>query len=287
MRTQLFNMANMFYRFIFILSGLLIPFSAFCQSYTAKDSTLQKPWLYLSAGAYNPNIVTSLRIDSDNGLGTDISLEDDLKFNSNIWVFKADAILQVSKRSQVAVMFTTLQRSKDLQLQGDVTFGDTTFYADAYVDVYFDTYYYAATWRYSIFNKPGWNAGFSIGLRTLQFKAGLYASASLNQNSYDYRKDAKFTAPAILVGLHGAGYLTDRLLARYSIEYFQASIADIKINVLETKASVEYYIIKNAGIGAAYNSNIYLVRELPFSDNIDGKVKFIFGGFNLFLTARF
>ena len=86
--------------------------------------------------------------------------------------------------------------------------------------------------------------------------------------------------------MHGSAYLTPKLLARYSLEYFYLSIDGIDINVIESNFSVQYFIFKQFGLGLAYSTNDYQVNDIPLGD-FNGKVDFNFGGMNLFLSARF
>ena len=81
-------------------------------------------------------------------------------------------------------------------------------------------------------------------------------------------------------------YIKPNLLFRYSLEYLYLNISGIDINVLETDASIHYFFYKSIGVGAAYSTNNYRIREIPLNDNFKGKVLFGFDGFNIFLTAR-
>jgi len=258
-------------------------FHGYSQSYIAKDSSVVNPKLYGYVGMFVPSINTSIRIDSDKGLGTDLSLEDDLKIPSTISVFKADVYYRVKKKSQFVFSYTAMKRDRSLSIDKDINFADTSFYINSDVHAYINTFYYGFTWKYSVWNKPGWNAGFSLGLRVLNVKAGI--EASLNANSY--KSDKSIAAPALLYGLHGSGYLTPNFMARYSMEYFQLSISGIKMLILENKFSLEYYIHKNAGVGGGYQTSLYSIKEVPFTDNFKGRIRFLFSGFQLFANVRF
>lgn len=262
---------------------MLIGQNSAAQSYLNANFDIITPRIYISAGISFPEITTSMRVDSESGLGTEIGLENNCKLKSNISVFQAEGVLRLKKKSQLAFGFTSLNRGNDFNFENDVNFGDTTFYAGANASINFDVLYYALTWRYSFFNKPNWNAGLSLGARVVQFKAGLTA----NFNSRKYEQNASVAAPALLIGVHGGAYLAPRLLGRYSLEYFQVSVAGIDIHIMETDVSLQYYVIENVAIGGGYATNSYKVNEVPISDNFDGKVLFAFGGFNLFLSARF
>ncbi|MEM9052215.1 MAG: hypothetical protein AAGC47_09210, partial [Bacteroidota bacterium] len=180
------------------------------------------------------------------------------------------------------VSFTSLLRSQSFIVDETFTVNDNTFDLGAEVNFSFDTYYSAITWRYSLLNETNWNAGFSTGLRYVYFNAKF--DGRVNEESTEVAEG--IGAPALLIGLHGSAYLTPRLLGRYSFEWLGLTVADISINIIETDASLEYFIGKNWGIGVAFSTNEYIVRDIPLSD-FDGRVSFTFGGANLFATARF
>lgn len=253
------------------------------QSYTDREGDSINPRFYLWAGWYNPNMNTSLRVDTKIGIGTEISLEDNLNLSETLGVFRLDGTLRLSKNSQLVYAYTGIKRNNSLVLEKDIEFGDTIFKANSGVDFKFNVDYIAATYRYHFFNERNWNAGFSAGLR------GVFISAGMDARLNDRRiiKEADLTAPALLLGAHGSAYLTPRLLARYSLEFLYLKINDIKVNIVESNASVHYFIFKNVGLGLAYSTNNYRLRDLPLWKESKGKVNFEFGGLNLFLTSRF
>lgn len=267
---------------IFLLAAVL-PNIATAQSYLDKDSVYHNPRVYITAGVHDLNLQTELRLDSDIGLGTSISLEDDLKLLNEGFVFQAGGIVRAKRRSQFVFSYTGILRERNVEIDENIDFADTTFYVGAQAKFYFNTYYYSLTWRYSLLEKTNWNAGFSVGLRMVQFKTGLDASF----NGSEYGSESTIGAPALLLGLHGSAYLMPRLLGRYSFEYLQLSVSDISIKILETRASLEYFVLKNVGLGVAYSTNKYLVENIPFNNDFEGRVSFEFGGFSLMASARF
>jgi hypothetical protein len=262
---------------------LMLSFDALGQEYYDEDSVLQKPMFYLSAGGYSVDMQTDLRIDGRRGIGTDISLENDLKLASNAFVFVAGGIVSLKNKSEFAFTYTSTLRSRDFEVVESFKLGDRDIDVGATANIYFNTYYYAFTWRYSIFKKPNWNAGLSLGLRAINIRTGI--DAQINQRSFS--DQYRVTVPSILFGVYGSAYLTPRLLGRYNFEYFQATISGIDFRVLESSASLEYFIIKNVGLGVGYNTNVYVARNIPFKDNFEGKVIYGFEGFFIKASARF
>ncbi|MCO4822628.1 MAG: hypothetical protein KC469_11205 [Flavobacteriaceae bacterium] len=255
------------------------------QSYTTVEGDSINPRAYVTMGYYFPRINTSLRVDTALGIGTEIGLED-LGLDEEKSVFKLDGAIRISPKSQLALTYTSINRNSKALLEKDIKVGDTTFLEGSGVGLKFNIDYFAATWRYSFFNQKNWNAGLSVGARAVSIKTGFKALVNTDSDQFIYEKSPSFIAPAILFGVHGSAYLTPKLLARYSLEYFYLSIDGIDINVIESNFSVQYFIFKQFGLGLAYSTNDYQVNDIPLGD-FNGKVDFNFGGMNLFLSARF
>jgi hypothetical protein len=268
--------------FLFILTLFLCE-SGWSQSFTSREGDSINPRFYVWAGAFYPNMNTTLRVDTKSGIGTEIGLEDDLKLSEDLGVFRIDAMVRLTENSQLALAYTGIKRSRSVTLEKDIKFGDTIFKANSGAEYNFNVDYIGATYRYNFFNERNWNAGLSAGARGVIINTSLKARL----NSQEFAKSVTFTAPAILFGVHGSAYLTPRLLARYSLEFFYLKIQDIKINIVESNASVHYFIFKNVGLGLAYSTNNYRLTNVPLWGDADGKVNFEFGGLNLYLTSRF
>ena len=258
---------------------------SFAQSYSTVEGDSINPMVYLTAGYYFPNINTSLRVDTVLGIGTEIGLED-LGLEENKSVFKLDGVVRISPNSQLAITYTNINRTSKTTLEKDIKVGDTTFLEGSGVGIKFNVDYFALTYRYSFFNEKNWNAGLSVGARAVPINTGFKALLNTDSNSFSYQKSKSIITPAILFGLHGSAYLTPKLLARYSLEYFYLNVSGIDISVIESNFSVQYFFFKKFGLGLAYSTNDYQVKQIPIGD-FNGQVDVNFGGMNLFLVARF
>lgn len=278
-------MQHLYRRYSLLLLCGFLYYNASAQSYETASADSLNPGFYVQAGAFFPVMNTSMRIDTERGLGTDISLENDLKFKTEISAFRLSAMYRLKQKSQFLFSFTDMNRSKTKTIDRDITVGDTIFYANANLKIKFDVDYYSLTWRYSFFNKINWNAGLSFGLRVVEFRTGFEAQAPNRQ--LNYQTDPTFLAPAAVIGIHGSGYLTPRLLGRYSFEYFQVTVTGASLKIIETQASLSYYFTKNFGLGGGYANSNYNITALPLGHDLEGNVDFSFQGFTLFATARF
>jgi hypothetical protein len=268
--------------FLFLLT-LFICDIGWSQSYTSREGDSINPRFYISAGLYYPNMNTTLRVDSKVGIGTEISLEDDLNLSEDLGVFRIDGMVRLTENSQLSMTYTGIKRDRSVILEKDIKFGDTLFKVGSNVSYEFNVDYLGATYRYNFFNEQNWNAGLSGGARAVFLNTSIKGQL----NNLQFAEEAKFTAPAILFGVHGSAYLTPRLLARYSLEIFYLKVSDIRINIIESNASVHYFISKHLGLGLAYSTNNYRLTNLPLWGDSEGKVNFEFGGLDVFLTSRF
>ncbi len=264
-----------------LLITFLICDIGWSQSYTNREGDSINSKFYVWAGVFYPNLNTSLRIDSALGLGTEIGLENDLNLEEDLGVFRIDGLLQLTENSQLGVTYTAIKRNRRFTLEKDITFAGKTFEAGSNAGYEFNVDYIGATYRYNFFNERNWSAGLSAGLR------GVFINTSIDGQLNDLREKADITAPVILFGVHGSAYLTPRLLARYSLEMLYLSINDVRINVVESNASVHYFIFKNIGLGLAYSTNNYRLTDVPLWGDSEGKINFNFGGLGMYLTSRF
>jgi len=255
------------------------------QSYTTVEGDSINPRAYLTLGYYSPNINTSFRLNGALGLGTEIGLED-LGLEEDKSVFRLDGVVRISPKSQLAIAYTAINRKSTAILEKRIEVGDEIFDVGSGVGIKFNVDYFALTWRYSFFNEKNWNAGVSLGARAVSINTGFGLLRNDGTEDISRNVSTSVTAPALLIGIHGSAYLTPKLLARYSLEYFQLSVSGIDISVIESNFSVQYFVWKNLGLGIAYSTNDYQVKDIPLGD-FDGQFDFNFGGLNLFLSARF
>jgi hypothetical protein len=270
----------------FKLTVILLLFHlSFTVSGQKKADSLFKPHFYLYAGGFAPNVTTSIRFDSKTAkIGTILALEENLGFEDQPKLFRADATARTGKRSTFAFTYLSIKRNRDLTLDKNIQFMDTTFETGASGNLYFNTNYWALSYRYSIFAKQNWSAGLSLGVRILTVKSGLTAT-SMRLGTYS--SNSELVVPAALIGIHGSAYLTPRFQFRYTWEYLKLNVEGINIYVFDNNLALEYFIIKNVGLGASYSNVAFLVRDVPFSDEFTGEIKYSWYGFSLFVAARF
>lgn len=249
-----------------------------------KDSLKASNRFFITAGAFFPLVNTKLRVDTKDGtVGTDISLEETFGLSQNPNVFKMDALFQLTKRSAFKGTFFNMNRKKTWVIDRDIKIADSVYYVGADIDFYFNTAYFALSYRYSVIAKKDWQLGLSFGLRWLDFKTGLRVVT----DSLDKKVDYKIGVPAALFGVSVSGNILPRLTGRYDFDVLKLSVEGIDAIVYENRLSLEYYFTKNIGIGGAYNGVLYLAKDFPLTKNFNGEVRYMLNGLSAFAAVRF
>ncbi len=211
-------------------------------------------------------------------------MEENLGFSDKSWLFRIEGDAKFTKRSGVSLNYVKLNRSQDWSVDRDITIFDTTFSVGADLGIYFNTTFIAASYKYSIFSQEKWDAGLSVGIRHLSIKVGVDL---ITENNSDYNESVKIPAPVPVFGIFGSADMTDHLRVRYNFDYFTIEVNGVKGGVLDNRFALEYFIIKNLGLGASINFLSYEVKEIPLAEDFDGKIKYSLSGFSFFLSTRF
>lgn len=278
------NIFNWTFKLI-LLFALLLSNNINAQDTTSSDTKKHfKNQYYITMGAYRPTVSTTLQVNGAKGPGVILSLEDNLGFSEHPWLYRADATANFTKRSGVTMTFVQLNRKQDWEADRDVTIFDTTFSAGAKLGIYFNTMFIAASYKYAVFSNPTWEAGLSVGIRFLQVKTGVNFES---ENFSDYAESVTVPAPVPVYGIFGSAFLTERLRTKYNFDYFTLEVSGIRGGVLDNRFALEYYFIKNLGLGANVSFLSYQIEEMPLAEDFDGKIKYSMNGFSFYLTAKF
>lgn len=249
------------------------------------DSVKQKKVnFYVSFGVFRPNVATIFQVNGNKGPGAYLSLEQNTGFDANPILYRTSASVSFKKHSAVELNYVQLNRSQSWEVDREIKIFDSVFDIGAKLDLYVNTSFVSATYKYSIFRKPTWDFGLSAGIRYLQINMGLQAET----NNYSGLGETAFIpAPAPVLGVFGSGFMTPHFRGVYEFNYFTVSVNGIRGSVIDSRAALEYYFIKNLGLGGSITFLNYILKEAPISDNFDGSFRYSLNGFSLYLTARF
>ncbi len=292
-----FNLQLVHLKTFSILAFLLMSSMVFAQETTTlnNDSVIsdtkanefykqKKVNFIVTFGVYQPTVSTILEVNGNRGPGAVLSLENNLGFDANPILYRGSASVSFKRHSAVELTFVQLNRSNNWEADREIKIFDSVFDIGAKVNLYVNSTFISATYKYSIFNKPTWNFGFSAGIRYLQVDMGLSAQTN---NFSGFAESAFIPAPAPVLGIFASGYMTPKFRGIYEFSYFNVSVNNVRGAVVDSRAALEYYFFKNFGLGASMTFLSYALKEVPISNNFDGTFKYSLNGFSLYLTSRF
>jgi len=269
------------------LSCIIIGFLAFsCRTTNATpaDTTGRRYKFYVNAGVYFPETSTVLQINGKHGIGTVIYVEDLLHLDPHPIVFTANMLWKISRRSILNVRYFHYSAEGNFEdIQNQIKIRDTVISVGANLHTRWTNDYFGLNYNYAIFAKKDWSAGLSLGTR--HSILSLKMNYELNSMSGEYK--TSLTVPIILWGLFAEGYMAPRLRGSYSFEMFRLSVGGISGLIYENRFALEYYFIKNLGLGFSFNQILYKIDDVPFSDNFDWHIRYSLNGIQLNLHARF
>ena len=221
----------------------------------------------ITAGRYDAQFSTDVRVDP---LGTELNLERDLLLRRSRGLNDFAIRWRPLEHHELEASYVSASRDGFANITREFRFNDRVYPVNAIATTTFDTKKWEATYTYW-FNK---NLGLILG------GAGLSVDASVSARTPDLSltitQRAKTSVPVALAGAQARVAFTPRVIGEVSA----AALPHVKIDVysgraVSAAARLEFRVVHNIGIGAAYN---YF--------NIDGTVTDPNFGGRLKLTAK-
>ena len=104
------------------------------------------------------------------------------------------------------------------------------------------------------------------------------------QESGSGEADVNITAPVPSFGFFMGYAINPKLIFRARAEFFGLEISDYEARFMDTKITIDWYPVRNFGVGLGWNSTRIDYKDLgenPFS------VDYRYGGVMLFLSGTF
>ncbi len=213
----------------------------------------------LDMGGFFQKFETTVRIDSaTTGRGTEVNLEDDLGLDSNQANFRADGYWRFGRHGRLDFAYTAWNRKADRVIDRDITVGDTTYHAGAYVESQLKVTFAELYYGYSFWNTPKFEAGLQLGLTALFNKVRFEGNGTITGGGGSTggsfsTEDRSLTAPVPAIGAHVRYTLSPGFLVSARVRGAGATIDNIKASSIQWRAGLDYYPWKNVGFGAAYD----------------------------------
>jgi hypothetical protein len=190
---------------------------------------------------------TSARLDSDEGDGTDINLEDDLGLEGSTSAFRFGGSLWIGSRHRIDVSAFDLSRTASRRIEETINYGDEVFEIDTVVTSESDLTILKTDYTYALFNRDRGYLGATAGLYIAEVKL------SLSEASLGTAESEDLTAPLPLLGVRGEYYLTERFALRGVAQWFSVDTGDAEGSLRDVYVAGDYRLGRSWSVGLAYN----------------------------------
>jgi hypothetical protein len=238
----------------FIVAAGLSALFLFCVQISFAQAQIDKykPTFSIKLGSYLTSLSTDIRVDSETlGRGTEFTFEDLLRLDKSKPLFRIDGEFRISRRFEIDLGYYRINQSANLvEIDRTIQFGDRVFEVGAKVDGFYKVDLIKFNLKYSIILNDTVDLGLYLGINTLLYKVGL--EADLGEGFEAVKKDV--WAPVPSLGVHSTLNIMPKLDLNAKLDYFFFSISeDLDFNQLQFNAALEYFPIRYAGIGLAYD----------------------------------
>ncbi len=219
----------------------------------------------VNIGGFAADFKTDLRLSSDIlGIGTKISLEDDLGMDSDRALARIDGYYRFSRRHRIDYSLLDIERDGAVTAKRDIKFGDLFIPAGTPVRSDFRMAVLKVAYTYSFFQNQTVDLGVSAGL------TGLYVDANLL--GVIGSEESEGFAPYPIFGLRLSYAISRKLFLKANIDYFEIKSGDVEAQTVDGLVALEYRTWENVGFGGGYN--VVNLEGEDKADKDEGKLEY-------------
>lgn len=228
--------------------------------------------------ATEPN--TSARLDSEEGMGTDIDLENDLGLDTSKNVARLSGYYWLSLRHRLDFSLFQYSREASRTIDETIEFGGKIYDIDTVVSTSSDVSVIKAAYTFAPVVRERGDFGITAGFYTALVDLGLANRDSGTNESQD------LTAPLPVVGVRGRYAITPRVSLGGALEFFAIDVPDAGGRLSDAYVGIDYTFSDRIGVGVAYN-RVSMNVHAEESGGFEGELDWGYDGYMLYLKVDF
>ncbi len=243
----------------------------------------------VDAGYFQAQMTTALRLQGSVGPANEVSFERDLGVADTAGTYWLDATVRMSRRNSFKINYVSVTRQgQPRSLTRSFTWNDETysagFTASGMVGMDLISTYY----RFAVSKRDRFEIGVATGLGFLQLRAAVKAQGSLTGpggqvQTVDLDESGKLGVPTGDIGGYFNAWLARRVVVRGDYLYMLIRPSDMEASVSDWRLAVDYYPLRNVGIGVQYKYNEFRYHQSTETASLGGTVGFrgpqVYGSF--------
>jgi hypothetical protein len=239
---------------------------------------------------------TTVRLDSDDGEGTEVDSEDDLGLESVAIRPRIGLRWRPGRRHELEASYLFISRGGLKTLDEDVTIDSVTYTAGAALESRIGQSQLGMNYRWAIHAAERSQFGLNVGLGATFFDASWLGSASISDGSGTIADSVTFekslVGPSLAIGGFGRWQVADRWYIEAELGGLYVPVDNIKASVVQGGAAVRYFPLDWLGTELGYSLATTKVtidqKEDPLIDlGASGKINYNTQNIRLGLVATF
>ena len=225
------------------------------------------------------SFTTKIRVDSDEGEGTEVDVEDDLGASNTIAQPRLGLRWNMSRRNSLEFAYLLARRDGERTLERDIEYNGETYDAGLLVRTKFDSDLATLTWRYSFHSSEKSRIGATLGLGAILFRTGLDGYLTVNDQTASVSTARDLTAPVGGVGGFGQWLLSPKWYLEVDARFIYVPISRFEAVVSDITTAVRWFPTTHLGFegGIGFNSVRVDINEDPdalVTDDFTGQIRY-------------
>jgi hypothetical protein len=249
--------------------------------------------VWVDIGGTIDEVTTNAAVTGPNGIGPTIDFEEVFDIPGSKTTFAIQGTARVSeKRRHVDFGYVDIARSGTDIIDQDITWGGNTYQAGANVTAEFNTAFIYGAYRYDFLNEDKIRLSGSAGLSWVDLGTGLKGNGTYTPPTGppvtgDFNSSESIGLPVPLIGFNIDWAVAKGLVVRSYNRFFRMNLKGINGGMYESGIHLNWYFIKNLGIGFGFDRTEIKLKEYELSNGNNIKFDYVVSGFGLYATLAF
>ena len=275
--------------FLLMVAALVIAAPAHAEEFADKIPDL----VWLDVGGTFSEVTTTAGLTGPNGVGLAIDFEEIFDLPGSKTNFQIQGTARISeKRRHMDFGYVNIKRSGTDVIDQDITWGDFTLIANANVTAKFNTEFIYAAFRYDFLHEEKVRISGSAGLSYVNLGTGLdwtgdyIPPGGTTPITGSESRSSSVAIPVPLIGFNIDWAIAKGLVFRSYNRFFQLNFSGIDGGLYESGVHLNWYFIRNLGIGLGYDRTQLKLNSYETGDNVL-RADYTIGGWGLYATMAF
>jgi hypothetical protein len=217
----------------------------------------------VSVSAAGVILSTTVRLDTDEGPGTEVNSEDDLGLERVALRPRIGVRWRPGRRHELEASYLFISRSGQKTLEGDITIDSVTYTAGAELESRIGQSQLGVNYRWAIHAAERSQFGLNVGLGATFFDASWLGSASISNGSGTVADsvllEESVVGPSLTLGGFGRWRVADRWYIEADLGALYVPVDNIKVGILQGGAAVRYFPLDWLGTEFGYSLTAFKV----------------------------